>query len=124
MKKILLLIVFTIGLIVCNSKQTSIDNLANLTEEIQNESAEYSQEDWEQAAQEYEMIEQELSEFKTEYTDEELKEIGRLKGICLARFAKHSLRSLGTEMENALKEAKGIMEGFTEELSNEQNRKY
>lgn len=118
MKKILLLIVFTIGLIACNSKQTPIDNLADLTEEIQNESAEYSQEDWEQTAQKFEMIELELSEFQSQYTDEELKEIGRLKGICLARFAKHSLRSLGTEIENALKEAKGIMEGFTDELSN------
>ena len=119
MKKIFLLIVFTLGLVACNSKQTPMGDLADLTEKIQNESAEYSQEDWEQAAQKYEMIEQELSEFMTEYSDEELKEIGRLKGICLARFTKHSLHSLGTEMENALKEAKGIMKGFTEELSNE-----
>ena len=119
MNKIFLLIAFTFGFIACNSKQTPIDNLAVLTKEIQNESAEYSQEDWEQAAQKYEMIEQELSEFMTEYSDEELKEIGRLKGICLARFAKYSLHSLGTEMENTLKEAKGIMGGFTEELSNE-----
>lgn len=119
MKKIFLLIVFTLGLIACNSKRTPIDNLAELTEEIQNKSVEYSQEDWEQAAHKYEMIEQELRELMTEYSDEELKEIGRLKGICLARFAKYSLHSLGTEMENTLKEAKGIMEGFTEELSNE-----
>lgn len=119
MKNFLLLIVFVIGLAACNSRQTPINRLADLTEEIQNESAEYSQEDWEQAAQEYEILEQELSEFKSEYTDEELKEIGRLKGICLARFTKHSLHSLGTEMENALKEAKGIIEGFNEELSNE-----
>lgn len=119
MKKALLLIVFIIGFVACNSKQTPINRLADLTEEIQSESTEYSQEGWEQAVQEFEMIEQELSEFKSEYTDKELKEIGRLKGICLARFAKHSLHSLGTEMENVLKEAKGIMEGFTEEFSNE-----
>ena len=40
MNKIFLLIAFTFGFIACNSKQTPIDNLAVLTKEIQNESAE------------------------------------------------------------------------------------
>lgn len=118
MKNVLLLILFTVGIAACSSRQTPINKLADFTEEIQNESAEYSQKDWEQAAQEFEHIEQELSEFKSEYTDDELKEIGRMKGICLARFTKHRIRSFGNEMENALKEVKGIMEGFTEEFSN------
>ena len=44
--------------------------------------------------------------------DEELKEIGRLKGIYLAQLTKYSIKSFKNGLEDAMKEAEGIMEGF------------
>ena len=45
-----------------------------------------------------------------------LKEIGRLKGICLAQFTKYSIKSFKNGLEDAMKEMEGIMEGFTQGL--------
>ena len=119
MKNIVLMFVLIIGLISCNSKQTPINDLSDLSEEIKDDGAEYSQDDWEKAAQEFEMIAQELKRYKSEYTDEELREIGRLEGICLAYFTKQSLHTLNNDIKNAIKETEGIWDGFVKEFSKE-----
>lgn len=119
MKNIVLMFALIIGLISCNSKQTPINDLSDLSEEIKDDGAEYSQDDWEKAAQEFEMIAQELKRYKSEYTDEELREIGRLEGICLAYFAKQSLHTLNNDIKNAIKETEGIWDGFVKEFSKE-----
>jgi len=119
MKNIVLMFALIIGLISCNSKQTPINDLSDLSEEIKDNGAEYSQDDWEKAAQEFEMIAQELKRYKSEYTDEELREIGRLEGICLAYFTKQSLHTLNNDIKNAIKETEGIWDGFVKEFSKE-----
>ena len=119
MKNIILMFALIIGLISCNSKQTPINDLSDLSEEIKDDGAEYSQDDWEKAAQEFEMIAQELKRYKSEYTDEELREIGRLEGICLAYFTKQSLHTLNNDIKNAIKETEGIWDGFVKEFSKE-----
>lgn len=119
MKNIVLMFALIIGLISCNSKQTPINDLSDLSEEIKDDGAEYSQDDWEKAAQEFEMIAQELKRYKSEYTDEELREIGRLEGICLAYFTKQSLHTLNNDIKNAIKETEGIWDGFVKEFSKE-----
>lgn len=119
MKNIVLMFVLLIGLVSCNSKQTPINELSDLSEEIKDNGAEYSQDDWEKAAQEFEMIAQELKRYKSEYTDEELREIGRLEGICLTYFTKQSLHTLNNDIKNAIKETEGIWDGFAKEFSKE-----
>lgn len=98
----------------CHSKQTPINRLENLTEEIQNGAPNYTEEDWKTSAEELEQIEKEIEQYKSEYTDEELKEIGRLKGICLAQFTKHSFKTFKNGLEDAMKEAEGLIEGFSQ----------
>ena len=98
----------------CHSKQTPINRLENLTEELRNGAPNYTEEDWRASAEELEMIETEIEQYKSQYTDEELKEIGRLKGICLAQFTKHSILTFKNDFEDAMKEAEGLMEGFTQ----------
>lgn len=119
MKNIILMFALLIGLVSCNSKQTPINDLSGLSEEIKDNGAEYSQDDWEKAAQEFEMIAQELKRYKSEYTDEELREIGRLEGICLTYFTKQSLHTLNNDIKNAIKETEGIWDGFAKEFSKE-----
>ena len=53
-----------------------------------------------------------IEQYKDEYTDEELKEIGRLKGILLAQYTKASVKSITSGVENAMKEAEGLVDGF------------
>ena len=98
----------------CNSKQTPMNRLANLTEEIQKNAQDYTKEDWKAFAEELELIENDMDQYMSEYTDEELKEIGRLKGICFAQFTKHSIKTFKNGLENVMKEAEGLIEGFTQ----------
>lgn len=96
----------------CNSKQTPIDELEELAEDVQQNAYDYTEEDWHSTTEELELIESEIEQYKNEYTDEELKEIGRLKGIFLAQLTKYSIKSFKNGLEDAMKEAEGVVEGF------------
>ena len=62
----------------CESRHNSVYELLELREDMKKHSAEYSQADWENAMNEYAVICQELDQM--ELTDEERKEILRIKG--------------------------------------------
>lgn len=96
----------------CHSKLTPIDKLEELAEDVRQNASDYTEEDWQYTAEELELIESEIEQYKNEYTDEELKEIGRLKGIYLAQLTKYSLKSFKNGLENAIKEAEGVIEGL------------
>ena len=100
----------------CHSKQTPINRLEALAEDVQQNASEYTEEDWQSTANEIELIENEIEQFKAgknfEIRFTELKEIGRLKGIYLAQLTKYSIKSFKNGLEDAMKEAEGIMEGF------------
>ena len=87
----------------CETSQTPVDELSSLLEKIDNNSENYSEEDWNNITNEFTEIEEELSKY--EYTDEELKEIGRIK-------------DLKKQMEDLSKQLEGGLEGFMEEINN------
>ncbi len=101
-------------LISCDSKEAPVNELDDLTEEISENSKDYSDEDWEEAALQYQQIEADLEKHHAEYTDAELKEIGKKKGKCLAFFAKQSAKNLKDNMEDMMHEASGLIEGLKE----------
>jgi len=100
----------------CESKETPIGNLEDLTEEIIENSKDYSDEDWEEAALQYQQIEADLDKHRSEYSDLELREIGKMKGKCLAIFAKRSAKDFKENIKDLMHEASGILEGFSEGL--------
>ena len=109
-------------LFACTTKMGPIGNLADLTEEVQANGSSYSEEEWSAVANELDAIESEMEQYKGEYTDEELKEIGRLKGILLAQYTKYSVKSIKNGVENAMKEAEGLIDGFMNSFSNESSQ--
>ena len=66
-------------LVSCDSKETPVNELDDLIEEISENSKEYSDEEWEEATLQYQQIESDLEKHHSEYTDAELKEIGKKK---------------------------------------------
>ena len=121
-----LVIIFCVGLffclLACTTKQGPISNLADLAEEVQVNGSNYSEENWRAVAKELDAIESEMELHKGEYTDEELKEIGRLKGILLAQYTKYSVKSIKNGVENAMKEAEGIIDGFLNSFSSDSSK--
>ena len=62
----------------CENKQTPIKKLEKLDRTLVQQSESFTEQDWENALMEYEQIEEELSRYN--YTDEELRQIGKMKG--------------------------------------------
>ena len=97
-----------LSLSACSTKQGPINDLSDLAEEVQANGSNYSAEEWKIVKEELEVIDSEIEQYK----DEELKEIGRLKGILLAQYTKASVKSITSGVENAMKEAEGLVDGF------------
>ena len=115
----IVIFVMLLGMISCDSSQSAIRDLEMLLNEIETNYQSYSEEDWENMSLSYSAIEEELA--KHEYTDEELKEIGRMKGRCLGYLTKQSIKEIEKQLEDFRKELEGGIEGFLEVLSNGNN---
>lgn len=116
MKATKLMMALLLGLLLaaCSTKQTPIDDLRDLSEELTQHGAAYTQEDWQSAAKTYEDIEKDLARY--DYTDAELQEIGKLKAKCGIAFAHAALGNVGEylhdfgmEMKGAVEEVSGAM---------------
>lgn len=97
----------------CQSKNTPLQHLAELTEDVKSNYNNYSDEDWQAFAEEYQIIEQDLEQHQDQYTDEKKKETGRLKGVCLAYITKYSIKNFQKNMENTLKEVECLVKDFS-----------
>lgn len=116
MKKILVLLLGVFALVSCDPSEQAYRDLLSFTEDLEQNGATYTQEDWENASLEYEAIEQKMSQLK--FTDEQLREIGKLKGRCAVQLTKYSIKKTQQDLSNFLLEAEGFMQSITEELDN------
>lgn len=97
----------------CQSeKEAAYSKLQNLYEEVSANSDSYTAQDWEKFLNEFQTVDSLLS--VNEYTDEELQEIGRLKGKCASYAVKAGAEVAGKKFKEAIKEAAGILDGFLE----------
>lgn len=77
----------------------------------------YTSEDWESAAKQYAELEKDMKLY--DYTDEELREIGRLKGQCAAYLAKARLKMSKEIVHDYMIEIDGAIKGFCDALDGE-----
>lgn len=115
MKKVfsLLILAFLASLMMAcaTPEEKSLRSLQDLYEDLQLNHENYTAEDWERAQVEFEVITAEMK--LHHYTDEQLREIGKLKGKCSAYLSKGVFKQL----EKGLIELGGAMEGFFEGLN-------
>ena len=93
----------------CYYSTDPISRLRSLCESIETDGSNFSKDDWEGVIAEYEDIQQELA--NSEFSQEELKEIGRLE----ARFYVKAGSKLGGAY---MRGVKSEIEGIIEELDN------
>ena len=91
-------------------EEKSLRSLQELYEDLELNHENYTAEDWEKAQVEFELITAQMKLHN--YTDEQLREIGKLKGKCSAYLSKGVFKKL----EKGLIELGGAMEGFFEGL--------
>lgn len=114
MKKFIPLMMLSLLLAACNPSQTAMDDLQKFTERIEQKSANWSDADWDDAAMHYSEICQTINMY--DYTDEQKREIGKLKGRCLAQFGKHTFDEGTQGLHDSFIELGGAIEGLLEGL--------
>ena len=114
MKRILPLLMLSLLLAACNPAKSAKDDLQKFTERIETKSDNWSNADWDDALAHYSEICQTIERY--DYSDEELREIGKLEGRCMAKFYKHSIKESKDELHDAFHELGGAIEGLMDEL--------
>lgn len=120
MRKVFIAVIMLLCVVSCDSPQNAVRDLESLLNEIETNYQYYSDEDWDYITMRYDAIEEKLSSYQ--FTDEELKEIGRMKGKCLGYMTRQSINNLEEEIRIFSKELGGGIEGFWE-IFNDNNNK-
>ena len=94
----------------CDKKQSAIDDLESFSQELKENSFDYNNQDWEEAHEQYQLLVEQIDQY--EYTDEELKEIGKLKAGCLKQMAKGAMKQFQDGIHNITKQMEGAIEEF------------
>ena len=91
-----------------------MEDLQKFTERIEQKSDKWSEADWDDAVMHYSEICQTIERY--DYSEEELRTIGNLKGRCLAQFSKHAFDNGRQDIHDAFIELGGAIEGLLDGL--------
>ena len=122
MRKLALLLNFLCILLFmgCSDEKTdALNDLEAITEELTTKSADYTQEDWDIAENQFGLICEELEQY--EFTDKQLKHIGKLKGQCVAIITRKKTSDIKNSLHRLGQEAEGFINGLKDGLKNEED---
>lgn len=120
MKRLFLLLsslIFLFTPVSCNSGQHAVSELERFVEYLQENSDNLDDQAMEEAGRRYAEIVEELDTYA--YDEEQLEQIGRLKGKCAALFAKRSMRDMESDLDEFLDEAGGFVQGLIESFADD-----
>lgn len=101
-------------------KSSYISSFERFVEKVTDNQATYSDEDWERADVRFEQFaDTDYQKYSRKLTKEEKQKIGKLKGKYLAIRTKSATNILIDNINDALEQLDGVVEGFTEELDNQ-----
>ncbi len=116
----LTVLVFCLSIVSCvDKKQKSLDDLRKFENELEMDSDSYTDEQWNEASTKYDQMTAELDRYK--YTDEELREIGYLKGKCAGYFTKRTVKEIGEGLNSAAQQIAGAVRGFFDAINDGAN---
>lgn len=98
----------------CGGAYNPVNRLEILVDELEENSSYYTAEDWSYAIEEYEQIETELAEYS--YSEEEMKEIARMRGKCYAFLLQGAAVIANDGLVDQMDYLESAMEGFFEVL--------
>ncbi len=115
-KKLFLAILAGILLSSCHTgKEAALQDLRNLTAEIETNATSYNFNQWLKEQKKYEKIDKRLAKY--DYSQAESHEIGELKGECLGYFAKGVLGKASNKIIDAANQIQGIIDGVQKVLT-------
>jgi len=95
----------------CATKESAVNKLRAFQQEINVNGVTYTLNDWKDKAEEYAKLNKKVIKHYSEYTAEELEEIGRINAECVTSFTKATTQKLGSTLEGAASLIKGVVDG-------------
>ena len=115
-KNLLLAAIAGIMLSSCHTgREAALQDLRNLTTEIEANAPSYNFKEWVKEQKKYEKIDRRLSKY--DYSQAESHEIGELKGQCLGYIAKGVLGKASNKIIYAANQIQGIIDGVQKVLT-------
>jgi hypothetical protein len=101
----------------CNQTQTKIKNASALIEHAEQSKEDLRKADLAELEIQMKQLQLDVETNRKDYTDEQIKEIGRLQGRYAAILVKENIY----EIKNSIKNLKNQMEGFIEGITDSTN---
>ncbi len=119
MKQTFLLLVYLIVLSSCNNVQSRLDKAEKEIEYAEQNKKEMTANDWSALEKKMQELESDLEQNRDKYTDEQVKEIGKLQGRYFAVAVKKGIN----DFQESVKDLGNQMEGFIEGIKSDTNNK-
>jgi hypothetical protein len=103
----------------CNHTQSGIDKASSMIENAEKNQRVLSQEDFDKMGIKMEALQKDLEENRKDYTDEQVKEIGKLQG----RYAAIAIKKGMNDFQESVNDLGNQMEGFIEGITDTTNNK-
>ncbi|MCQ2220798.1 MAG: hypothetical protein MJZ12_05360 [Prevotella sp.] len=100
MKKVYFAIISLVVLISsCQTKQSAINDLRSISQDIAINGDNYSFNDWTKVGKKYYEVNKKIAKHTGDYSDQELQEISKLNGQCVKGFTEGAVTKVGGAMQ-------------------------
>ena len=98
----------------CSTSQSSLNDLRELTAQVNDEGSTYGIREWQHTIKKYTKVDKKIIKYaaKGKYSDYEMEEIGRLQAGCVKGFAKCVGLNIGSKINGVQSLFKGWMDSF------------
>jgi hypothetical protein len=112
MKPTFIFLVIVIFLGSCNPVQSKLDNAESGIEYAEENKKKMTTEDWSNLERKMIELESDLEMNRDKYTNEQVKELGKLQGRYVALLVKRGLNDFQNSLEDLENQMEGFMEGI------------
>jgi uncharacterized protein YceK len=121
MRQTILLLIFFVALSGCNNVQSRLDKAEKELVYAEQNKEDMSNEDWTALETKMLELESDLEQNRDKYTDEQVKEIGKLQGRYYAVAVKKGINDFQESVKDLGNQMEGFIEGIKSDTDNKTN---
>lgn len=108
--------VLSVTLLSCATKKRALNELRNLSTEIENNSTSYDLTEWREVAEKFIQINKKIKDNKSKYSADERNEIEDLRGRCIGLFVTNIISGAKDKVSGTIKGVEGLLQGIRKVL--------
>ncbi len=111
--------VLAVALQSCATKKRALNELRDLSSEIENKNTSYDLTDWKEVAERFIKINKKIKENKGKYSADERSEIEELRGKCIGLFVTNVISDAKGKVTGTLQGVEGLLKGIRKAFEKE-----